>query len=71
KGLVESEFVYLFSVIMVNDDPSSSTILINNLFAGNPLHMNPNDSTSTTWIPFKLPGTENYRIWSSAMKLAL
>ncbi|GJU19637.1 retrotransposon protein, putative, ty1-copia subclass [Tanacetum coccineum] len=71
QGLVESAFVYLFSVIMVNDDPSSSTILINNLDASNPLHMNPNDSTSTTLIPFKLLGTENYRIWSSAMKLAL
>ncbi|GJY44471.1 ribonuclease H-like domain-containing protein [Tanacetum coccineum] len=33
--------------------------------------MNPNDSTSTTLIPFKLFGTENYRIWASDMKLAL
>ncbi|GJW40341.1 retrotransposon protein, putative, ty1-copia subclass [Tanacetum coccineum] len=45
---------------MVNDDPFSSSVLINNLDAG--LHMNPNDSTSTTFIPFKLLGTENYRI---------
>ncbi|GJV85544.1 ribonuclease H-like domain-containing protein [Tanacetum coccineum] len=46
-------------------------MLINNLDVGNPLHMHPNDSTSTTMIPFKLQGSENYRIWSSAMKLAL
>ncbi|GJY63719.1 ribonuclease H-like domain-containing protein [Tanacetum coccineum] len=45
--------------------------LINNLDAGNPLHMNPNDSANTTLIPFKLLGIKNYRIWASAMKLAL
>ncbi|GJR81780.1 ribonuclease H-like domain-containing protein [Tanacetum coccineum] len=33
--------------------------------------MNLNDSTSTTLIPFKIFGTENYRIWASDMKLAL
>ncbi|GKA99483.1 putative LTR copia-type gag-polypeptide [Tanacetum coccineum] len=33
--------------------------------------MNPNNSTSISLIPFKLLETENYRIWSSAMKLAL
>ncbi|GKD94437.1 putative RNA-directed DNA polymerase [Tanacetum coccineum] len=44
---------------------------VNGLDGGNPLHMNPNDSTSTSLIPFKLLGTENYRVWSSAMKLAL
>ncbi|GKC78039.1 ribonuclease H-like domain-containing protein [Tanacetum coccineum] len=49
----------------------TSAMLINNLDAGNPLHMHPNDSTSTTLISFKLQGTENYRIWSNAMKLAL
>nr|GEY82388.1 hypothetical protein [Tanacetum cinerariifolium] len=30
-----------------------------------------NDNSSTTLIPFKLSSTENYRIWASAMKLAL
>nr|GEX15260.1 ribonuclease H-like domain-containing protein [Tanacetum cinerariifolium] len=45
--------------------------LINNLDAGNPLHINPYDSTSSDLIPFKLLGTENYRIWNNAMKLAL
>ncbi|GJW48067.1 ribonuclease H-like domain-containing protein [Tanacetum coccineum] len=44
---------------------------INGLNGGNPLHMNPNNSTSTSLIPFKLTGPKNYRIWASAMKLAL
>nr|GEZ31791.1 protein trichome birefringence-like 2 [Tanacetum cinerariifolium] len=44
---------------------------INDLDGGNPLHMNPNESTSTCLIPFKLTGPENYRIWASATKLAL
>ncbi|GKA09222.1 ribonuclease H-like domain-containing protein [Tanacetum coccineum] len=39
--------------------------------AGNPLHTQSNDNSSTTLIPFKLQGTENYRIWASAMKPAL
>ncbi|GJU78304.1 putative ribonuclease H-like domain-containing protein [Tanacetum coccineum] len=43
---------------MINGDASTSTILINDLDAGNPLHMNPNDSSSTTLIPFKLPGSK-------------
>ncbi|GJV98706.1 ribonuclease H-like domain-containing protein [Tanacetum coccineum] len=43
---------------------------INGLNGGNPLHMNPNNSTSTSLIPFKLTGPKNYRIWASAMKLA-
>ncbi|GKC87364.1 ribonuclease H-like domain-containing protein [Tanacetum coccineum] len=57
---------------MAIDDPSgSNNDSVNGLDGGNPLHMNPNDSTSISLIPFKLLGTENYRIWNSAMKLAL
>ncbi|GJY62865.1 putative LTR copia-type gag-polypeptide [Tanacetum coccineum] len=58
---------------MAIGDPSGSGYadLINNLDDGSPLHMNSNDSTSTSLIPFKLIRTKNYRIWSSAMKLAL
>ncbi|GJR13371.1 ribonuclease H-like domain-containing protein [Tanacetum coccineum] len=52
-------------------ESSGSVILINNLDAGNPLHIQANDNSSTTLILFKLSGTENYRIWASAMKLAL
>ncbi|GJY34023.1 ribonuclease H-like domain-containing protein [Tanacetum coccineum] len=43
---------------MTNGDASTSIILINDLVAGNPLHMNPNDSSSTTLILFKLPGSK-------------
>ncbi|GJX42376.1 hypothetical protein Tco_0257366 [Tanacetum coccineum] len=39
---------------MVDGDPSKSTVLINNLDARNPLHMNPNDSTSITFKSFKI-----------------
>ncbi|GJR45382.1 putative reverse transcriptase domain-containing protein [Tanacetum coccineum] len=44
---------------------------INGLDGGNPLHTCPNDSTSTSLIPFKLLGTEIFYIWASSMKLAL
>nr|GEU91546.1 ribonuclease H-like domain-containing protein [Tanacetum cinerariifolium] len=57
---------------MAGGEPSGSNIdYVNGLDGGNPLHMNPNDSTSTSLIPFKLTGPENYCIWASAMKLAL
>ncbi|GKE85151.1 putative LTR copia-type gag-polypeptide [Tanacetum coccineum] len=54
--------------------PSSSsdnTKLINNLDDGNPLHIQTNDNSNLALIPFKLLRTENYKIWASAMKLAL
>ncbi|GJX40981.1 putative LTR copia-type gag-polypeptide [Tanacetum coccineum] len=44
---------------------------INNLDVGNLLHVQNSDNSNTTLILFKLLGTENYRIWSGAMKLAL
>ncbi|GJX75718.1 hypothetical protein Tco_0322529 [Tanacetum coccineum] len=47
---------FLLLAIMVVGDPSGSTVLINNLDAGHPLHMNPIDSTSTALIPFKVLG---------------
>nr|GEU80018.1 ribonuclease H-like domain-containing protein [Tanacetum cinerariifolium] len=57
---------------MAGGEPSHSNVdSINGLDGGNLLHMNPNDSTSTYLIPFRLTGPENYRIWASAMKLAL
>ncbi|GJV62339.1 ribonuclease H-like domain-containing protein [Tanacetum coccineum] len=46
-------------------------VLINNLDAGNPLHVHNSDNSSSVLIPFKLLGTENYRMWNNAMKLAL
>ncbi|GJV73712.1 ribonuclease H-like domain-containing protein, partial [Tanacetum coccineum] len=50
---------------------SDNTKLINNLDADNPLHIQTNDNSNIALIPFKLLGTGNYRIWASAMKLAL
>ncbi|GKA57628.1 hypothetical protein Tco_0756816 [Tanacetum coccineum] len=44
---------YLVFSITVNGDVSCSNVL-NNLDAGNPLHMNPNDSSSTSLIPSNL-----------------
>ncbi|GKC86158.1 retrovirus-related pol polyprotein from transposon TNT 1-94, partial [Tanacetum coccineum] len=66
--------VCLFSLSVITVGASSSsdnTVLINNLDAGNPLHIQTNDNSNIALIPFKLLGTENYRIWASAMKLAL
>ncbi|GKC20988.1 ribonuclease H-like domain-containing protein [Tanacetum coccineum] len=44
---------------------------VNCLDAGNPLHVQNSDNSNSVIIPFKLLGTENYRIWFGAMKLAL
>ncbi|GJZ25256.1 myosin-15 isoform X1 [Tanacetum coccineum] len=38
---------------------------------GNPLHLLPNDSNYAFIVSLKLMGVDNYRIWASAMKLAL
>ncbi|GJW53024.1 putative LTR copia-type gag-polypeptide [Tanacetum coccineum] len=61
--------VYLF--IMVDASGSNVVDCINNLDAGNPLYVQNSDNSNSALIPFKLIGTENYRIWSGAMKLAL
>ncbi|GJR35577.1 ribonuclease H-like domain-containing protein [Tanacetum coccineum] len=50
---------------------SSVVDSINNLDDGNPLHVQNSDNSNSVIIPFKLLGTENYRIWSVAVKLAL
>nr|GEX26882.1 ribonuclease H-like domain-containing protein [Tanacetum cinerariifolium] len=57
--------------MVIGDASGSNNDSINGLDGGNPLHMNPNDSTSSSLIPFKLIGHENYRIWANAMKLSL
>ncbi|GKA66699.1 ribonuclease H-like domain-containing protein [Tanacetum coccineum] len=58
---------------MVGASPSGSSVVdsINNLDVGNPLHVQNSDNSNYVIIPFKLLGTENYRIWSGAVKLAL
>ncbi|GKA09058.1 ribonuclease H-like domain-containing protein, partial [Tanacetum coccineum] len=39
--------------------------------AGNPLHLQTNDNNSGPLINLKLTGSENYRVWANAMKIAL
>nr|GEU76648.1 ribonuclease H-like domain-containing protein [Tanacetum cinerariifolium] len=46
-------------------------IMINSLDQGNPLHLLPNDSNCSSIVNIKLNGVENYRVWASAVKLAL
>ncbi|GKE73717.1 ribonuclease H-like domain-containing protein [Tanacetum coccineum] len=50
---------------------SSSDDKISNLDLGNPLHLQTSDFNSNTIISVKLTGTENYRVWAAAMKLAI
>ncbi|GJR37679.1 ribonuclease H-like domain-containing protein [Tanacetum coccineum] len=56
---------------MAISKPSGAAVSINGLDAGNPLHVQNSDYTNSVIIPFKLLGTEKYRIWSDAVKLAL
>ncbi|GKC37076.1 ribonuclease H-like domain-containing protein [Tanacetum coccineum] len=52
--------------------PASSSIdLISSLDAGNPLHLQTNDNSSGALVNVKLTGCENYRVWATAMKIAL
>ncbi|GJY81947.1 hypothetical protein Tco_0494698 [Tanacetum coccineum] len=44
---------------------------ISSLDVGNPLHLQTNDNNSGPLINLKLTGSENYRVWSNAMKIAL
>ncbi|GJS30996.1 ribonuclease H-like domain-containing protein [Tanacetum coccineum] len=56
---------------MVGPGSSNNVELINNLYVGNPLHIQTNDNSNIALIPFKLLRIENYRIWASAFTLAL
>ncbi|GJX23853.1 ribonuclease H-like domain-containing protein [Tanacetum coccineum] len=46
-------------------------IMIGYLDQGNPMHLHPNDSNCASIVSLKLTGVDNYRIRTSAMKLAL
>ncbi|GKC18696.1 ribonuclease H-like domain-containing protein [Tanacetum coccineum] len=50
---------------------SSSIDLISSLDAGNPLHLQTNDNSIGALVNVKLTGCENYRVWATAMKIAL
>jgi hypothetical protein len=45
--------------------------LVSKLDASDPLYLHPSDSSNLTIVSIKLKGTENYTMWSNAMKLAL
>ncbi|XP_071712521.1 uncharacterized protein [Rutidosis leptorrhynchoides] len=49
----------------------TSDTLISKLDFGDSLYLHPSDISSTPLISIKLTGTENYRVWSCAMTLAL
>ncbi|XP_076888654.1 uncharacterized protein LOC143539135 [Bidens hawaiensis] len=55
----------------MGDNDDSGETLVSKLDASNPLYLHPSDSSTMTIISFKLKGTENYSLWSNAMKLAL
>ncbi|GJY35043.1 ribonuclease H-like domain-containing protein [Tanacetum coccineum] len=55
---------YLCIVVMV-------AVAINTLDAGNPLFLQNNDHYNVPLIGFKLTGTEYYKMWSTAMNIAL
>lgn len=53
------------------DDEDVSITLISDLDFADPLCLHASDISSVPLFFFKLKGTENYRVWSCAMKLAL
>ncbi|XP_076902271.1 uncharacterized protein LOC143556961 [Bidens hawaiensis] len=60
----------------MGDDNASSSVINNNtliskLEASDPLYLHASDSNSLTIVSIKLKGTENYKVWSNAMMLAL
>ncbi|KAJ0427481.1 putative transcription factor interactor and regulator CCHC(Zn) family [Helianthus annuus] len=55
----------------MGDTSASTPTLIGKLDIGDPLYLHPSDSSALTIVNIKLKGTENYSVWSSAMKLAL
>jgi hypothetical protein len=46
-------------------------VLISSLDAGNPLYLHDNDNSNVALVNIKLTGSENYKMWSTAMKIAL
>ncbi|GJZ48146.1 ribonuclease H-like domain-containing protein, partial [Tanacetum coccineum] len=54
---------FSLSVIIVGPSSYDNTELINYFDASNPLHIQTTDNSNIALIPFKLLGTENYRIW--------
>ncbi|MFS7921946.1 putative transcription factor interactor and regulator CCHC(Zn) family [Helianthus anomalus] len=59
------------SVITTDNMTCTSATLVSKIDAGDPLFLHPSDSANLTIVIVKLKGSENYRIWSNAMYLAL
>ncbi|XP_076889366.1 uncharacterized protein LOC143540101 [Bidens hawaiensis] len=50
---------------------SNNVTLVSKIEASDPLYLHASDSSSLTMVSIKLKGTENYKVWSNAMNLAL
>ncbi|GJU22208.1 putative RNA-directed DNA polymerase, partial [Tanacetum coccineum] len=50
---------------------SVAGIFLSKHYQGNPLHLHQNDSSCPSICSLKLTGVENYRVWDTAIKLAL
>ncbi|GJY74040.1 ribonuclease H-like domain-containing protein [Tanacetum coccineum] len=55
--------------MVVISESSGSTELINNFDAGNPLFLQSNDNSSVSIVNFKLIGAENYKMWTTTLKI--
>ncbi|GJV23598.1 ribonuclease H-like domain-containing protein [Tanacetum coccineum] len=72
RSLLSLDKRWISNGIAIRDPSGSgSAVTVNGLDASNPLHVQNSDNSNSVIIPFKLLGTENYRIWSGAVKLAL
>ncbi|KAK9057657.1 hypothetical protein SSX86_022493 [Deinandra increscens subsp. villosa] len=52
-------------------DVGTSATLVSKIEATDPLYLHASDSSTLSLISMKLKGTENYTVWSNALKLAL
>ncbi|GJU98562.1 ribonuclease H-like domain-containing protein [Tanacetum coccineum] len=66
--LFTATLVYCDNILATN---GSNVDSISSLDAGNLLHLQTNDNNSGPLINLKLTGSENYKVWAIAMKIAL
>ncbi|GKB48364.1 ribonuclease H-like domain-containing protein [Tanacetum coccineum] len=62
-------FLVLFAVLFAS--VIMAKVLINALDAGNPLFFNSNENSNAYIFSVKLSGSENYKIWATAIRIAL
>ncbi|XP_071700393.1 uncharacterized protein [Rutidosis leptorrhynchoides] len=70
RSVAKAVYVCFFKESGAMGDETALT-LINKLDFGDPLYLHPSDTSSTPLVSFKLKGTENYKIWSRSVLLAL